>query len=154
MRALLVTLALASTGVAQEVPPPIIAPPPPISWRSGIDFDQQLKERGRRNKIAGGVLIGLGSAILAAGQVLTIYALENPQQLYVINGTLQNNPSLCGPHGCDNQRYNTGMIAGGAVMAVAGAIMTLVGIPVYAVGGSEMHKASLRMTASGMRLEF
>jgi hypothetical protein len=146
---------LATTGAvrAQEqyIPPPIVAPPPyqPFNYQ----LDQDLSARGHRNKVAGGLLIGFGSAALALGQGLVIYALATPQTLYRIDG------HICINDGCDagdSRRYDTGMIAGGAVLAFAGLVMNLIGIPVYAVGGAQMKKARYRLqaTASGLRLEF
>jgi hypothetical protein len=149
-RLLAIAFLVAATGEvrAQEIPPPIIAPPPQqFLSHPQLDFDTALKERGRRNKVAGGILMGVGSGLLLAGQGLLIYELTSPEPVYIC-------PDLAS---CKAPpRYEPGMLAGGVVMAVVGTVLNVIGIPVYAVGGSQMKKANHRMqlTASGMRLEF
>jgi hypothetical protein len=134
---------------AQEyIPPPIVAPPPyqPFNYQ----LDRELAARGRRNKIAGAVMMAVGSATLAAGQLMVIWAGTHPHQDRIYYG------GAFAPPGSPATQtvYDSGMIAGGAVLAVAGFVTTIVGIPVYAVGGSQMRRAQFRVTASDVRVEF
>jgi hypothetical protein len=152
-RALLTLALLLSTGevCAQEyIPPPIVAPPPyqPFSYR----LDQELAARGHRNKVAGAVLIAVGSLALAAGQVMVIWATTHPTY-----DQPDFRPNYCfqgGSCGGPSQEYDAGLIAGGVVSGIVGVVMNAVGIPVYAVGGSQMKRAQFRVTASGARVEF
>jgi hypothetical protein len=150
---LLLALILVAPGLvrAQEayIPPPIVAPPPYQPFR--YQTDQELSARGHRNKVAGGVLIGLGSAAIVAGAAMTIFAATHPEKLPEFT------PQYCfqGSSSCGSaRRYDVGLIAGGLVTSIAGFVMNAVGIPVYAVGGSQMKKARFRLQASAMRLEF
>jgi hypothetical protein len=128
-----------------------VAPPPyqPFNFQ----FDPELSARGHRNKVAGGFLIGFGSAALAAGQVLVIWAATHPStDLAEFHPNYCFQGGSCGP----SKQYDTGMIAGGSVLAFAGFVLNVIGIPVYAVGGSQMKRARYRVqtTASGLRLSF
>lgn len=116
---------------AQEyIPPPIVAPPPyqPYSYQ----LDQELAARGHRNKVAGAILIAIGSLSLAAGQALIIYDSVHSF----------------------GRRDNIGYLAGGVAAEVAGIAMNAIGIPVYVVGGSQMKRARFRVSASSVRVEF
>ena len=105
-------------------PPPVVTmtpplPPPYISTLSG----HELVRRGHRKKVAGGVLMGIGSAMLAGGMVL------------VAIDSASHHPG--GP-----------LEPAGQILGLVGAPLILAGIPTYIVGGYQMDKGR-RLQLSG-----
>ena len=127
MRLIAITLALVSmTSLvrAQEAaaPEPLPPPPPPvvttrpapplyISTLSG----EELVRRGHRKKVAGGVLMGIGSAMLVGGIVLV--AIDSA-----------------------NRRPGGPLEPAGEIISAVGAPLLIAGIPTYIVGGYQMDK--------------
>jgi hypothetical protein len=112
--------------------------------------------RVHRKKVAGAAMMGVGAAGLASGLALVIHAALTPEQhLQIINGLLQpagaSSSSCCGPA----KSYNTGELAGGAVLAALGLALELAGIPTYVFAGSDKSSnVALSATGNGLRLEF
>jgi hypothetical protein len=102
------------------VPAPPYAPPlDPV----------ELEHRGKRKKIIGGLLIGVGTALSIAGAVLFIDGAWDSR----CSGHEEH--IHCAPSPGDGEaQFGVGAL-------LVGQIMTLVGIPVYVVGGRQMAKA-------------
>jgi hypothetical protein len=131
----LVTFLAASTARAQTQPPP----PPPAPWMPGPS-SAELLHRGHRNKVAGGVMMGIGSLLLASSLVLNIVEVVGSP----------------GDHHCDyfSSVCGDGTLRGpmwvGSMATFATGLPILGGgIAAYAVGGYQMRKAR-RMQLMGL----
>jgi hypothetical protein len=102
---------------------------------SNTAYAEPRVERAHHKKVAAAALIGVGSALAVAGQILLIVAAVD-KQFYGAE-------VHCGPMGgCGSHPslYEPFAIPGG-VLVGGGAAMLITGIPLYAVGGAEMRRA-------------
>jgi hypothetical protein len=114
---------------AQEAVPaapmPLYRPPP----RYLVVDPVELEERGHRKKVAGAVLMGIGIGLTAIGVGLAIDGALHVQC------TGHEEHAVCTPS------FAASELQLGSVGAVVGQILTLVGIPVYIVGGRQVASA-------------
>ncbi len=132
--ALLVALldAVAATPArAQEAtvqPPPVYDYAPPPRYASPVD-PVELEHRGRKKKVAGAVLIGLGTALSVAGFG------------FAVDGALHAQCSGHEEHAVCTPSFATTELQLGPTAVLLGQVMTVVGIPVYVVGGRKVARA-------------
>lgn len=88
---------------------------------------------GHRKKVAGAALIGVGSALALAGQILFLHAGLSP--LHTTDACAMGHPD------CNHDYLNPlELVPGGVLVGVGGALL-LTGIPLYAIGGAERRRA-------------
>ena len=122
-------LALAPRAQAQEAVPsapmPLYRPPP----RYLVVDPVELEERGHHKKVAGAVLMGIGVGLSVLGVGLAI------------DGALHVQCSGHEEHAVCTPSFAASELQLGTVSVVVGQILTLVGIPVYVVGGRQVASA-------------
>jgi multisubunit Na+/H+ antiporter MnhB subunit len=94
--------------------------------------DASQARPGHRKKVAGAALIGVGTAMALAGQILLIHAALFPDSITAAY------PPNAPPYG---ESLNWGEGVPGSVLTALGGAVLLSGIPVYIVGGVEAHRA-------------
>ena len=132
LTALALTLFATTLARADPAPPPPWMPP----QQQSADW---LRHRGHRNKIAGGVMMGVGSLLLATSITLNVIEVIGP----VDHGcTYFSNVCADGAH---RRPYWVGSMAAFATgLPILGG-----GIAAYAVGGYQMRKAK-RLELTGV----
>src|SRR5262245_53012158 len=122
---LAVLLLTAQSAFAQQVT--VIPPPPPGApqWMPNPEA-QDLLQRGRRKKLAGALLMGIGGGVLLTGTALAAWA-------YTANDCGQ----FANMRGC----VNNPVFQTGAVAIAVGFGALIAGIPVYAVGAAQVRRA-------------
>ena len=141
MRSIAACLTLAFTFVAasahaQEAvnippppPPPVAVLQPPPQWVAP-GYAKDLEHRGHTKKVAGALLMGLGSAAVVTGIVLNVLDQR-----------------------CDNNRCYSDrgqLYAPSIALGLVGGAAILAGIPTYVVGGFEVAKGRrLELTGFG-----
>ncbi len=118
---------------AQESPPASLTVPTPLyqappGYLAPID-PAELEHRGRRKKVIGAVLMGVGIGMSALGIGLAL------------DGALHAQCSGHEEHAVCEPSFAESELQLGPTALVLGQIMTLVGIPIYIVGGRQVAAA-------------
>jgi hypothetical protein len=128
-----VLLLTAQSVFAQEVT--VIPPPPPMGsspqWMPNPEA-QELMQRGRRKKLAGALLMGIGGGVLLTGTALVAWTYSANE---------------CGQFANTRNCLNLPAFQAGALAMAVGFGALVVGIPIYVVGNAQVHRAQ-RMTFS------
>jgi hypothetical protein len=149
-RAICITLALlvAAPAVAEEAPVVVIEPgtyqvPPPATqpyFVPRLEHPSELERKGRSKKLAGTLLMSLGAGVLLGGAGLFGWGLDNCRG-FESERTCIDNPAM----------------VGGAAAVLVGLGAFIAGIPVYAVGVRQIHKAkrlSAQLTLGGVNVQY
>jgi hypothetical protein len=121
---------------AQEAPlppPTVYLPPPPVYYApspSVLPVDPvELEQRGHRKKVAGAILMGVGAVLSVVGAG------------FAIDGALHAECSGHEEHAVCKPSSATAEVEGGSTALLLGQVMTVVGVPVYIVGGRQVARA-------------
>jgi hypothetical protein len=145
-------LLAATRGSAQEPPPAPSPPPPPTMPPPGPppgyyfqpppgyflvpmptpDEVDALEHAGRTKRRAGIILIASGSGLLVVGTALWIAGAATHD-----DNCLHSIAYRYGDDSCENGA----LIGAGAGTALLGSAAVLVGVPVYVMGNSQLHRA-------------
>jgi hypothetical protein len=90
--------------------------------------------RAHQEKVGGAVLIGVGSALTLAGQIMFIVSAAIP---YVSH-------AHCGPAGCGASPFlNPTLVPEASAAVGVGGALVIIGVPFYITGGRRAERATL-----------